>query len=76
MKRIEGVLRFEYRGRMMEIPYCNVPWGSPDRLHLTDKKGCSHIVNLEDGKWKLLWHERFSKRFQETLDWVIKQELG
>lgn len=76
MKEMSGTLIFDFKGRRMEIPYSNVPYGGENRLHLTDKKGCVHIVDFIEGRWKLLWHERYSTCFQDTLDWVIKQELA
>lgn len=76
VERIEGVLKFEYNGKLREIPYCNELYGAKNRLHLKDKKGCEHIVDLINGKWELLWPEKFPKDFGEVLDWVIKQELG
>lgn len=76
MEAKEGVLEFDYKGRRLKIPYSTVPWGGDNKLHLIDKHGCTVVVYLEGGKWVPLWHERFSSEFKETLDWVIKQELG
>lgn len=72
----EGVLRFEYAGKLREIPYNFVEWRGDNYMVLTDKNRRTHDVYFEDGKWVLLWHERFPSDFNEILDWVIKQELG
>lgn len=72
----KGVLKFEYRGKLKEIPYSAVLWGGENRLHLTDKKRCVHIVYFQYGKWVPLWSEKFSQEFMDVLDFVIKMELG
>lgn len=76
MERKSGTLKFEYKGRELNIPYSSVPWGPDNQLNLIDAKGYTVIVYFEDGKWVPLWHDRFSTEFKETLDWVIKQELA